>query len=129
MNAKRALTAAQAYAITAVAAVASIAIGYAIGNGTGYTAGETAGYSEGRAAGDRAGWERGAEASFEKGYWMGLIDGCHAVFEEAGWQYIFVNGGGALDKQTYCVDDGDHSGTPKGPDTEVPYAPESSDSQ
>lgn len=115
--------------IAAAAAALSLVIGFAVGRGAGYTEGETAGYADGRAAGDRVGWNRGAAASFEKAYWMGILDGCRAVFNEAGWQYIFVNGGGVLDKYVYCVDNGDHSGTPSGPETEVPYVPESGDSQ
>jgi len=119
----------KAAAITAAAAALSLVIGFSVGNSAGYTEGEAAGYTEGRAAGHRVGWNQGGAASFEKAYWMGVVEGCHAVFAGAGWEYIFVNGGGILDKSTYCVDNGDHSGTPQGPQTEVPYVPESGDSQ
>jgi hypothetical protein len=129
MKNARVFAAPQAAGIAAVAAALALAIGFSLGNSAGYAEGETAGYTEGRAAGDRVGWNRGAAASFEKAYWMGIVDGCRAVFDSAGWQYLFVNGGGILDKSTYCVDNGDHSATPEGPETEVPYVPESGDSQ
>jgi len=129
MKSTRSFAAPQAAAIAAAAAALSLVIGFSAGNSAGYTEGEAAGYTEGRAAGHRVGWNQGGAASFEKAYWMGILDGCRAVFDSAGWQYLFVNGGGILDKSTYCVDNGDHSNTPEGPQTEVPYVPESGDSQ
>jgi hypothetical protein len=129
MKSERVFTAPKAAAIAAAAAALSLVIGFSVGNSAGYAEGETAGYTEGRAAGHRVGWNQGGAASFEKAYWMGVVDGCYAVFGATGWEYIFINGGGLLDKSTYCVDNGDHSGTPSGPSTETPYVPESADSE
>lgn len=96
----------------ALAFVCVIGISYSVGNADGYKAG--------RKSGDVDGWNRAAKVAFEKGYWLGAEDGCIAVYDATGWEYIYINawnGGGTLPR-SFCRDSGDHTNTPN---VVIPY--------
>jgi hypothetical protein len=102
-----------------IAIFAIAAIAYSIGN--------AAGVKSGTAEGERSGWSRGTKVAFEKGYWQGVEDGCDAVYDATGWDFIYINvwhGGGSLPR-SFCQDSGDHSNTPN---VIVPFEVDASES-